>query len=241
MLETTTGSKSDGRNRLALSLAHRPALAAPSRSGWADGYDIIAVGRRRNRLDELVAALPNVKVLPMVADLATDADVEAVAAVCASQQLTMLVNNAGVAHYMSFIDLPADKASELLRVKVPCAEHAVPSGGTRMVARGEGTIINVSGMLAFSGPATVEKLPLRRAIDAAALAQIVTLSQALHEELPFPQASEKFLIQIEQNQTATSRLRGPAGRLLCSSRLRNRGLCATHADSGSAVAGRIPQ
>jgi len=52
-----------------------------------------------------------------------------------------------------------------------------------MVARGEGTIINVSGMLAFSGPASVEKLPLRRAVYTGTLALIVALSQALHEEL----------------------------------------------------------
>jgi short-subunit dehydrogenase len=52
-----------------------------------------------------------------------------------------------------------------------------------MVARGEGTIINVSGMLAFSGPAPMEKLPLRRAVYTGTLAHIVALSQALHEEL----------------------------------------------------------
>jgi hypothetical protein len=52
-----------------------------------------------------------------------------------------------------------------------------------MVANGEGTIINVSGMLAFSGPAPLEKLPLRRAVYTATLAHIVALSQVLHEEL----------------------------------------------------------
>jgi short-subunit dehydrogenase len=52
-----------------------------------------------------------------------------------------------------------------------------------MVARGEGTIINVSGMLAFRGPAPIEKLPLRRAVYTGTLAYIVALSQVLHEEL----------------------------------------------------------
>ena len=52
-----------------------------------------------------------------------------------------------------------------------------------MVRRGEGAIINVSGMLAFSGPAPIEKLPLRRAVYTGTLAHIVALSQALHEEL----------------------------------------------------------
>jgi uncharacterized protein len=52
-----------------------------------------------------------------------------------------------------------------------------------MVAGGGGTIINVSGMLAFSGPAPLEQLPLRRAVYTATLAYALALSQAMHEEL----------------------------------------------------------
>ena len=51
-----------------------------------------------------------------------------------------------------------------------------------MQARGEGTIINVAGMIAFSGPATHPQLP-RRAVYAGTLALLVALSQALHVEL----------------------------------------------------------
>jgi hypothetical protein len=120
---------------------------------------------------------------PWVADLGTDAGVEAVADVCAREELTMLVNNAGVAHYMPFIELPANKANELLHVKVVAPTMLARAAARGMVARGEGTIINVSGMLAFSGPAPIEKLPLRRAVYAGTLAHIVALSQALHEEL----------------------------------------------------------
>ena len=95
----------------------------------------------------------------------------------------MLVNNAGVAHYMPFAQLPADKADELLHVKVAAPTMLARAAVPRMVDRGEGTIINVSGMLAFSGPAFVETLPLRRAVYAGTLAHVVALSQALHEEL----------------------------------------------------------
>jgi short-subunit dehydrogenase len=149
----------------------------------AEGYDLVAVGRRRDRLDELAAALPGVRVRPLVSDLGTDAGVEAVAEVCADQSLTILVNNAGVAHYMPFVDLPADKASELLHVKVVAPTMLARAAAPGMVARCKGTIINVSGMLAFSGPASLEGLPLRRAVYTATLAHILALSQALHEEL----------------------------------------------------------
>jgi short-subunit dehydrogenase len=149
----------------------------------ADGHDLVIVGRRRDRLEAIVAELPNVSVRPLVADLGTDAGVKAVAEACAAEDLAMLVNNAGVAHYMPFAQLPADKADELLHVKVVAPTMLTRAAVPRMVARGEGTIINVSGMLAFSGPASLEKLPLRRAAYVGTLAHIVAFSQVLHEEL----------------------------------------------------------
>ena len=148
----------------------------------ADGYNLVVVGRRLERLEELVVALPNVTVRPLVADLGTDAGVEAVAEVCASEDLSMLVNNAGVAHYMPFIELPATKASELLHVKVVAPTMLARAAAPGMVTRGEGTIINVSGMLAFGGSAPIGKA-LGRAVYVGTLAHIVALSQALHEEL----------------------------------------------------------
>jgi uncharacterized protein len=149
----------------------------------AEGHDLFVVGRRRDRLEELVTALPNVKVQPLVADLGTDGGAEAIADVCAREPLTMLVNNAGVAHYMPFVELPASKASELLHVKVVTPTLLARAAAPGMVARAEGTIINVSGMLAFSGPAPITTLPLRRAVYTGTLAHVVALSQALHEEL----------------------------------------------------------
>jgi uncharacterized protein len=144
----------------------------------AEGHDLVVVGRRADRLDELVAALPAVKVRPLVADLATQSGIDAVAAECGA--IDMLVNNAGVAHYMAFAELPTDKLHELLHVKVVAptilARAAVPG----MVARGRGTIINVAGMLGFSGPV---KLPLKGAVYRAALAHLVALSQTLNDEV----------------------------------------------------------
>ncbi len=95
-----------------------------------DGYNLIVVGRRRDRLEELVAALPNVHAQPLFADLGTDAGVEAVADVCAREALTMLINNAGVSHSMAFVDLPADKANELVHVKVVASDDADASTGS---------------------------------------------------------------------------------------------------------------
>jgi short-subunit dehydrogenase len=88
--------------------------------------------------------------------------------VCAAQPLTMLVNNAGVAHYMPFAELPADQAHELVHVKVAAPTMLTRAAVPGMIARGEGTIINVSGMIAFSGPVPQSQLPLRRTVYAGA-------------------------------------------------------------------------
>jgi short-subunit dehydrogenase len=120
--------------------------------------------------------------MPLVADLSTDDGIDAVAEVCSTRPLTVLVNNAGVAHYMPFAELPADKAAELIRVKelapTMLARAAVPG----MLERGEGTIINVAGMIAFSGPAGPEQMP-RRAVYTGTLAHLLAWTQQLHAEL----------------------------------------------------------
>jgi hypothetical protein len=148
----------------------------------ADGYDLIAVGRRLDRLEALAASLPDVTVEPLAADLATDEGVDAVAELCASRSLTMLVNNAGVAHYMPLAELPADKARELVHVKVLAPTMLTRAALPGMLARGEGMIINVAGMIAFSGPAPASQMP-RRAVYAGTLAHVVAMTQALHAEL----------------------------------------------------------
>lgn len=148
----------------------------------ADGYDSIVVGRRKERLDELAASLPNVRVQVVTADLATDDGVDSLAEVCAREPITMLVNNAGVAHYMPMAELSAAQARELVHVKVvspTMLSRAVVSG---MLERGTGTIVNVAGMIAFSGPAPSTQMP-RRAVYSGTLAHIVAVSQTLSAEL----------------------------------------------------------
>jgi len=147
----------------------------------ADGYDLIVVGRRRERLEALAASLPDVATQVVAADLSTDEGIDMVAQLCASQPLTMLVNNAGVAHYMPMADLPAAKASELVHVKVVAPTMLTRAAVSGMIERG-GTIVNVAGMIAFAGPAPASQMP-RRAVYAGTLAHIVAMSQTLHAEL----------------------------------------------------------
>ncbi len=148
----------------------------------ADGYDLIVVGRRRERLAALAASLPDVAVQVVAADLSTDDGIDTVAALCASRPLTLLVNNAGVAHYMPMAELPAAKARELVHVKVVAPTMLTRAALPSMIARGAGTIVNVAGMIAFAGPAPAAQLS-GRAVYTGTVAHTVAMSQTLHAEL----------------------------------------------------------
>jgi short-subunit dehydrogenase len=76
----------------------------------------------------LAESRPDVKVHVVPADLSSDEGIDSIAELCASQPLTMLVNNAGVAHYMPLADLPADTARELTQCRgsEPAARVPLP-------------------------------------------------------------------------------------------------------------------
>ncbi|REF37727.1 SDR family NAD(P)-dependent oxidoreductase [Thermasporomyces composti] len=148
----------------------------------SDGYDLIAVGRDTARLDDLVAAHSHVAVRPLAADLSTPEGIATVAAVASEEPVDMLINNAGVAHYMPLADLPPHKASEVINVKILAATQLARAVLGGMLQRRSGTIINVSGMIAFSGPAPSSVMP-RRAVYGGALAYLLAFSQLLRAEL----------------------------------------------------------
>jgi short-subunit dehydrogenase len=96
--------------------------------------------------------------------------------------LELLVNNAGFGGYMPFVELDPDKATELINLKVLAVTRLTRAALPRMLARGGGSIINVSSRLAFSGPMGSTQLP-KRATYAGANAFINTFSQLLQSEL----------------------------------------------------------
>jgi uncharacterized protein len=142
----------------------------------------VIVGRREERLAEFADGHPEVKVRTVAADLSTSEGVDRVAGICATVPLTLLVNNAGVAHYMPLAGLPAGKAAELMNVKVLAPTMLARAAVAGMQERGAGTIVNVAGMIAFSGPAPRSQMS-RRAVYAGTLAYLVAMSQTLSAEL----------------------------------------------------------
>lgn len=148
----------------------------------ADGYDLILTGRRAERLEGFSAAHPETSVRGVVADLSTLEGIQRIADLCASEPLDLLVNNAGVSHYMPLKDLSAEKALELTQVKVTAPTLLMRAAVGGMQERGTGSIVNVAGMIAFSGPEGSAVMP-RRAVYGGSLAYLVAMTQILAAEL----------------------------------------------------------
>jgi short-subunit dehydrogenase len=144
-----------------------------------DGDDLIVVARRRDRLGELAARLTketgsSVRVL--AADLATDEGIRSVEAVVAAEpDMALVVNNAGFSGYRPFVELEADIAEQLIRIHCVAPTRITRAGLPRMIERGEGGILNIGSLLAFSQSLPPDPLP-HRATYAACKAFMVTFT-----------------------------------------------------------------
>lgn len=101
----------------------------------ARGCDLVIVGRRQDRLQAFAAAHPEVAVTPVTADLSTDDGVNIVGRVCEDQPVSVLVNNAGVAHYGPLAELPAKQARELAKIEALAPAIDADSSCARRHAR----------------------------------------------------------------------------------------------------------
>jgi len=94
----------------------------------------------------------------------------------------MLVDCAGLGHYMPFLDLPPANAEELIRLNVLAPVRMIRAVLPHMVARGEGAVISTSSLLAFSGSVDMPILP-KRAIYASTKAFTLTFAQLVAAEV----------------------------------------------------------
>jgi uncharacterized protein len=151
----------------------------------ADRWDLVVVARSGERLSELAARLRQayaVTVRSLPADLSRSGDVERVGGEIGAMPVDMLVNNAGLAHYKPFADLPAAQAIELVDLNVLAPVLLTQAVLPGMLARSHGSIINIASLLAFSGTAQAPFLP-KRVVYASTKSFLVTFSQALAAEV----------------------------------------------------------
>lgn len=164
-----------------------------------EGHDLIVVARRRDRLQTLADRLAaehksNVQVL--VADLATDAGIEAVASRAASTPLDVVINNAGFGGYRPFVEIDPKVADDLVAVHIRAVVRVTRAALPGMVQRERGGIVNVASLLAFSGSLPPNNSLPFRAVYAGAKAFLLTFTQALAGELAASPATSKVRVQV---------------------------------------------
>ena len=148
--------------------------AAFARQLAARGHDLVLVARDRARLDAGARSLRefavSVDVLP--ADLASDEGCRTVEERCAAG-VDVLVNNAGIGTKGAFHEVPVSDEEHLLRLNVRSVLRLTHAALPPMVARGSGSIVNVSSVAGFTPGA-------RSATYSASKAWVTNFSESLH-------------------------------------------------------------
>ena len=184
-----------GGNKLPNSRSRPLALVTGASSGIGaayaerlarDGYDLILVARRRQRLEVLAERLrheTDTTAEPVAADL-TDAGAlsQLESRVADDARLALVVNNAGFGGYRPFVAVELAVIDELIGVHVRAVARLTRAALPGMVRRGKGAVVNIASILAFSGALPPNPLPYR-AVYAGAKAFIVAFTEALAGEL----------------------------------------------------------
>lgn len=118
----------------------------------SDGYDLLIVARRADRLSELAGRLrenTGVHVETLVADLSDPQDVGRLETRLSQIPLSVLINNAGVGALGPTSKVPADAQDALLRVNVIALTRLSLAAIDRFKAAGRGTLINIASVMAL--------------------------------------------------------------------------------------------
>ena len=144
------------------------------------GYDLVLVARNGKQLQDLAARLNGetgraVEVLQ--ADLTKDADLQKVEQKVASDpQLTLLVNNAGIAANGKLADHDLKSVDNIIKLNITALTHLAAAAAKSFAARGRGTIVNVASVVALAPE-------MFNATYTASKAYVISLTETLHAEL----------------------------------------------------------
>ncbi len=168
------------------------------------GYDLILVARNRARLDGLAKRLADETgqtIKAVAADLNDKADLAKIEALLRGDaSITMLVNNAGIAATAPLLASDVDKMDEMILLNVRALTRLTYAAAPGFVARGSGTIINLSSILGV----TPEVL---NGVYGATKAFVLALTLSLHKEL----ADKQVRIQAVLPGATATDIWGKAG------------------------------
>lgn len=150
----------------------------------ADDHDLVLVARRADRLAELAQELrahgAAVEVLP--ADLMAHDGIAAVTDRLAAGDVRMLISNAGAGGYAPLVDVDPADIDRLLTLNAVAPVRLVHAALPGMLAAGEGVIVTVASLLAFSAGLADSRAP-RRTLYVAAKSAVLGFTRTLADEL----------------------------------------------------------
>jgi len=144
------------------------------------GYDLILVARSGDRLQQLASRLKaqtGRSVGVIVADLNDKTDLAAVEAELRKDaSITMLVNNAGVGGTAPLLNSNVGKMEEMITLNVTALTRLTYAVVPGFVARGRGTIVNISSVVAMAPE-------ILNGVYGGTKAFVLAFSQSLRHEL----------------------------------------------------------
>lgn len=144
------------------------------------GHDLVLVARSKDRLAVLAQRLRREtgrSVETIAADLNEPTDLARIETILGTNPgITLLVNNAGVGATAPLLNSDVDKMDTMIRLNVGALTRLTYAAVPAFVARGSGTIINISSIVAISPEAL-------NGVYGATKAFVLAFSQSLHHEL----------------------------------------------------------
>lgn len=144
------------------------------------GYELILVARSQAKLNALADRLSNETgraVEVVTADLKDKADLRRVEGILRSDaSITLLVNNAGVGGVMPLLGSPVDDMEDMIALNVTALMRLAYAVVPGFVARGNGTVINISSVVAIAPE-------FLNGVYGGTKAFVLALSQSMQHEL----------------------------------------------------------
>jgi len=141
------------------------------------GYDVVIVARRRDRLEKIANELKEsgADAEVIAADLSRPEGVAAVVERLEKGDVSVLVNNAGFGTSGEFTQLPVDRELQEIDLNIRALTQLSHVGLSKMKESGAGSIINVASVGAY------QPVPYMSTY-AATKAYVLSFSEGLHEE-----------------------------------------------------------
>lgn len=142
-------------------------------------FDLVLVARSEPRLQTLAVELERlygVEARVIACDLTEPDAAQALLEDCATLNIDVLVNNAGVMYHGSFADQTTGSIDTIVQLNIASLTQLTHAFLAPMLEQGRGRIINITSTTGFQGAPTL-------AVYAASKSYILSFTEALAEEL----------------------------------------------------------